>query len=178
MEAVMKETIRYAWGTSTLGSFLVAVSERGVVALEFGSENGSLVEDLKRRFQDADLVMDAASIAGVVVKVTDLIEDPGSRTALVADMRGSDFELRVWEALQRIPVGETTTYGELASGLGLSRSAQYVGAACGANTIAILVPCHRVVKKDGSVSGYRWGVPRKRALLGREHLANFHLTKS
>lgn len=172
----MKETIWYAWGASTLGSFLVAISNQGVVALEFGNEDGSLVQDLKNRFPDASLVTDAVVMDAVVGKVVGLIENPASETTLVADLRGSEFERRVWEVLQRIPVGETTTYGDLASELGIPGKAQDVGAACGANTIAVIVPCHRVVKKDGTVSGYRWGVKRKLALLRRENLAHFHLT--
>ncbi len=172
----MQEIIRCRWGESTLGEFLIAISEQGVVALEFSSEKGSLEQDLRNRFPDAKLVMAAPELDSVVEKAIALIEDPVANTELVADLRGSDFQRQVWEALQRIPAGKTTTYGELASRLGMPGKAQSVGAACGANTIAVLVPCHRVIRKDGTASGYRWGLTRKLALLGREHVANFPLT--
>lgn len=174
----MQEIIRYGWGASTLGEFLIAVSERGVVALEFGSEEGSLVQDLRNRFPDAKVIMAAPELEPVVEKAIELIEDPLTNTELVADLHGSDFQRQVWEALQGIPAGTTTTYGELASRLGMPGKAQSVGAACGANTIAVIVPCHRVIKKDGTATGYRWGLTRKLALLGREHMVNFRLTKS
>jgi AraC family transcriptional regulator of adaptative response/methylated-DNA-[protein]-cysteine methyltransferase len=172
MECVIKETIRYAWGVSTLGQFLVAASEQGVVALEFGSENGSLVHELESRFPNADVVMDASVLARVVEKTTTLIEQPASVTSLVADLRGSNFERRVWGALQSIPAGESSTYGELASRLGMPGNAQDIAAACDANTIAVIVPCHRVVKNDGTIANYRWGITRKLVLLVRERVGD------
>lgn len=164
----MKETIRYAWGQSTLGEFIVAVSGRGLVAVEFGDSRARLKQDLLQRFADADVVEDAAALAGIVGKIIARIEQPHSDGELALDLRGSEFELRVWQALRGIPAGETASYGDIAARLGSPGMAREVGQACAANTIAVLVPCHRVVKKDGSLSGYRWGVPRKRALLEQE----------
>ena len=164
----MKETIRYAWGQSTLGEFIAAVSERGLVAVEFGDDRAQLKLDLLQRFADAEVVEDAAALAGIVEKVIARIEQPRSDGELALDPRGSDFELKVWQALRSIPTGATASYGDIAARLGMPGMAREVGQACAANTIAVLVPCHRVVKKDGSLSGYRWGVPRKRALLEQE----------
>ena len=164
----MKETIRYAWGQSTLGEFIVAVSGRGLVAVEFGDSRTRLKQDLLQRFADADAVEEPTALVEVIGKVVARIEQPHSDGELALDLRGSDFELRVWQALRGIPAGETASYGDIAARLGLPGMAREVGQACAANTIAVLVPCHRVVKKDGSLSGYRWGVPRKRALLEQE----------
>ncbi len=164
----MKETIRYAWGQSTLGKFIVAQSGRGLVAVEFGDSRTRLMQDLLQRFTDAEVVEDAAALAGIVEKVVARIEQPHSDGELALDLRGSEFELRVWRALRGIPAGQTASYGDIAARLGLPGMAREVGQACAANTIAVLIPCHRVVKKDGSLSGYRWGVPRKRALLEQE----------
>ena len=164
----MKETIRYAWGQSTLGEFIAAVSGRGLVAVEFGDDRTRLKQDLLQRFAEADVVEDHASLADVIDKVIARIEQPRSDGELALDLRGSEFELRVWQALRDIPAGERVSYGDIAARLGLPGMAREVGQACAANTIAVVVPCHRVVKKDGSLSGYRWGVPRKRALLEQE----------
>jgi AraC family transcriptional regulator, regulatory protein of adaptative response / methylated-DNA-[protein]-cysteine methyltransferase len=171
----MKEIIRYAWGSSTLGEFIVANSERGLVALEFGERSGPLLRELQARLADAELIEDPIALQDTVLRAAALIEHPESGSTLAADLRGSDFERRVWQALQDIPAGTTTSYGELAARLGVPGQAQEVGAACAANTLAVLVPCHRVLKKDGGISGYRWGVRRKRALIEREHLAGFRL---
>ena len=164
----MKETIRYAWGQSTLGEFIAAVSAHGLVAVEFGDDRAQLKLDLLQRFAEADVVEDHASLADVIDKVIARIEQPRLDNELALDLRGSDFELRVWQALRGIPAGATASYGDIAARLGMPGMAREVGQACAANTIAVLVPCHRVVKKDGSLSGYRWGVPRKRALLEQE----------
>jgi AraC family transcriptional regulator of adaptative response/methylated-DNA-[protein]-cysteine methyltransferase len=172
----MTETIRYAWGTSSLGSFTVATSERGLVAVEFGTREGSPASALRSRFPAAEIVEDSAGMTELVAKVASLIEHPMATAVVPLDMRGSEFERQVWAALQEIPAGRTTSYGELACRFGGLHLAQEVGAACAANTIAVVIPCHRVLKKDGSVSGYRWGTWRKRALLEREYLENFSLT--
>lgn len=171
----MKEIIRYAWGSSTLGGFIVAASDHGLVALEFGEHNGPLLRELQARFADAELIEDQVALQDVLLKAAALIEHPESGSSLAADLRGTDFERRVWQALRDIPAGTTTSYGELAARLGVPGQAQEVGAACAANSLAVLVPCHRVLKKDGGISGYRWGIRRKRALIEREHLAGFRL---
>lgn len=172
----MKETFRYAWGSSSLGEFIAATSERGLVALEFGKREGALIAALERRFPDAQFVEDAARLQGVVARVARLIERPAASTSVPVDMRGSDFEREVWGALQEIPAGRTVSYGELACRVGGPHLAQEVGAACAANTIAVVIPCHRALKKNGGIAGYRWGIWRKRALLEREYLENFSLS--
>lgn len=171
----MSETIRYAQGDSSLGPFTLAASGTGLVAVQFGTVEVRLPE-LERRFAGASLVEDAQGLAGLVARVRGLIEQPGEAADLPLDLRGSAFELRVWEALRRIPAGETTHYGAIASGLGTPRLSREVGQACGGNPVAVVVPCHRVLKKDGSLSGYRWGVALKRALLERERSPRFGLT--
>ena len=172
----MKETIRYAWGTSSLGDFIAAASARGVVALEFGKREGSLTSALGSRFPEAELVVDYTALKEIVEKAASLIEHPAAGASLQVDLRGSDFERQVWWALQEIPAGRTINYGELASRVRVPCLAQEVGEACAANTIAIVIPCHRVLKKNGSISGYRWSAWRKRALLEREYLETFTLT--
>jgi AraC family transcriptional regulator, regulatory protein of adaptative response / methylated-DNA-[protein]-cysteine methyltransferase len=172
----MKEAIRYAWGTGSLGEFIAASSDRGLVALEFGAREGPLASALRGRFPEADLVEDATSLKEIVEKATSLIEHPRSGANIPLDLRGSDFERQVWAALQEIPPGRTISYVELACRIGGPLLAQEVGEACAANTIAVLIPCHRVLKKNGGISGYRWGTWRKRALLEREYLEHFTLT--
>ena len=167
----MTETIRYAWGESSLGSFIAALSPRGVAALDFTEPGPGFLVMLRRRFPGADLVEDPDSMAGTIAQLTQLIERPEITSDLPLDPRGSDFELRVWAALGQIPAGETASYGEIAARIGAPRETREVGEACAANSLAILIPCHRVVKKDGSIAGYRWGFRRKRALLAREQQA-------
>jgi AraC family transcriptional regulator of adaptative response/methylated-DNA-[protein]-cysteine methyltransferase len=164
---IMHEILRHAWGTSSLGKFLVVASDKGVVAFEFGSGAAALEAALAERFPDADIIADPHALASVVAKLRMLVDAPASDPQLAIDLRGSPYELRVWSMLREIPAGQTTHYGALAAQLG-TRDARDVTVAIGANPVAILVPCHRVIKKDGSISGYRWGVSRKRTLLERE----------
>jgi AraC family transcriptional regulator of adaptative response/methylated-DNA-[protein]-cysteine methyltransferase len=166
MEKTMADTIRYAAGQSTLGPFVAALSERGLAMVEFGEMNEV---GLRARFPEADLVEDPAALQATLGRLGELIEHPDSDGDFALDLRGSAFELKVWSALREIPAGTTATYGEIAARVGSPREAREVGEACAANKLAIVVPCHRIVKKDGSISGYRWGVRRKRALLEREH---------
>jgi AraC family transcriptional regulator, regulatory protein of adaptative response / methylated-DNA-[protein]-cysteine methyltransferase len=175
-QSAMKETIRYAWGAGSLGEFIAASSDYGLVALEFGVRDGPLTSALRGRFPEADLVEDSTSLKESVEKATSLIEHPHSGANIPLDLRGSDFQRQVWAALQEIPPGRTISYVELACRIGGPLLAQEVGEACAANTIAVLIPCHRVLKKDGGISGYRWGTWRKRVLLEREYLEHFTLT--
>lgn len=161
------EQIRYGWGSSSLGTFLAASSETGVVAFEFGTSGQSMVDMLRQRFPDAIVQEDQPGLAATIQKLEYLVDHPDAPTDLVLDPRGTPYEQQVWALLRDIPAGETTSYGALAAKLG-TRDARPVTEAIGANSIAILIPCHRVLKKDGSISGYRWGVTRKRALLRRE----------
>ena len=161
------ETIRYAFGDSSLGPFIAAQSPRGLAFVAFDAG----VAELEARFPDANLVADRAGLNGIIGTLAVLIDHPESNSGPTLDLRGSDFECRVWNALRAIPAGTTASYGEVAARLGAPRQAKEVGEACAANTLAVVVPCHRVVKKDGAISGYRWGVRRKRVLLAREHSA-------
>lgn len=163
----MRETIRFAWGTSSLGDFMVALSEKGLVALEFNSHHAETEESLRARFPDADVVDNQAELTNTVARLGRAIEDPSFDPGLPLDLRGTPYRVQVWEMLRSIPAGETTNYGALAAELG-TRDARDVTEAIANNPIAVLVPCHRVIKKDGSISGYRWGVKRKRTLLSRE----------
>ena len=162
------EILRYAYGETSLGDLVVAKSAKGVVALFIGDEREKLLRDLTGAFPSAKFVLDPLGLAETVVKAMALVEAPHLGTDLSLDLRGSPVELVVWNALQAIPPGETRTYGAIARDLPIPATAQDVGAACAANRIAIAVPCHRVVKSDGSISGYRWGVKRKRRLINTE----------
>ena len=171
----MTETIRYAWGESSLGDFAVAASDRGLVMVAFAGSDELVNELLRSRHPNAEIIEDPGAMAETLRKVAQQIEHPERECELPTDVTGSDFELRVWEALQAIPAGETATYGDIAQRIGSPKEAREVAEACAANPLAVVVPCHRVVKKDGSISGYRWGFKRKRALIEREHRALFHL---
>ena len=166
----MPEVIRFAWGNSSLGEFMVAMSDKGLVALELGSSRDSAEEAVRIRFPDAEVVSRQRELVDVLDKITRVIEDPGFDPELPLDMRGSAYEIKVWSMLRALPIGETTSYGALGAKLG-TRDARDVTKAIASNPIAVLVPCHRVIKKDGSISGYRWGVKRKRELLARERRA-------
>jgi AraC family transcriptional regulator of adaptative response/methylated-DNA-[protein]-cysteine methyltransferase len=165
------ETIRYGFADTRLDIALVATSDKGLVAVLFGDDRARLRRDLATMLPDTRPVEDQAALAGTIAKVVALINAPGTALDLPLDVRGSELERAVWEALTRIPVGETTTYGAIAKSLPLPATAQDIGAACGANRIALVIPCHRVVKADGSISGYRWGVHRKRRLINMEGVA-------
>jgi len=163
----MTEHIHYAFGQSSLGEFLAASSEQGLVVFEFVDERGRRVQRLRERFPDAELSEDSAGLRDTLVALSASVDHPERPCTLPLDIRGTDFQKRVWEVLQRIPAGETTYYGAVAAELG-STDAREATDAIANNPIAILIPCHRVIKKDGSLSGYRGGVSRKRALLLRE----------
>jgi AraC family transcriptional regulator of adaptative response/methylated-DNA-[protein]-cysteine methyltransferase len=169
----MREIIRFAWGMSSLGDFVVAMSDKGVVALEFSSAHTAMEDDLRIRFPEAELERNQEEMADVMKIVAGVIDDPTTDCDLPLDLRGTPYEVKAWLMLREIPVGQTTSYGALAANLG-SRDPRDVTAAIANNTIAVIVPCHRVIKKDGSISGYRWGVRRKRVLLAREQRATGH----
>jgi AraC family transcriptional regulator of adaptative response/methylated-DNA-[protein]-cysteine methyltransferase len=166
-EQKMREVIRFAWGDSSLGEFMVAMSDKGLVAVEFSIDRAVMEDALRTRFPDADVVGRQVELAGAVETIARAIEEPGFDPAFPLDMRGTAYEIQVWSMLRELPIGETIGYGALAAKLG-TRDARDVTKAIASNSIAILVPCHRVIKKDGSISGYRWGVKRKRELLARE----------
>jgi AraC family transcriptional regulator, regulatory protein of adaptative response / methylated-DNA-[protein]-cysteine methyltransferase len=165
------EAFRLSYGASAIGTFLVALSDRGITAILLGDDRQKLRRELERAFPDVLLIEDGAACADAVAKVAALIDAPRLGLALALDMRGSAVERAVWTALRAIPSGETRSYGALAKSLPVAATAQEVGAACAANVLAVAVPCHRVVKADGSISGYRWGVRRKRHLINQEGVA-------
>ena len=160
--------IRFAIGETSLGSVLVAASDKGVCAILFGEEPGALFEDLQGRFPKARLVGGDRAFERWVAKVVGFVEAPRLGLDLPLDIRGTVFQRRVWKALQEIPIGSTASYSEVAKKLGAPGSARAVAQACAANRLAVAIPCHRVVRSDGGLSGYRWGVERKRTLLARE----------
>ena len=160
--------IRFAIGQCTLGAILVAATPRGVCAILLGDDHAALMHDLERRFPHARLVGADASFERLVAHVVVLVEQPGLGTELQLDIRGTAFQQRVWQALRQIPAGKTASYTEIARRIGEPRAVRAVAQACAANSLAVAIPCHRVVRTDGDLSGYRWGVERKRALLDRE----------
>jgi len=149
---------------------MVAASDRGVVALEFVDDRNVTEELLRSRFMDAEVVFDQTGLSLLLSCIRRAVDQPDGGSDIELDLRGTPYEIQVWNLLREIAVGETTSYGALAAKLG-TRDARDVTVAISTNPIAILVPCHRVLKKNGSISGYRWGVRRKRTLLEREQLA-------
>lgn len=160
--------IRFAVGECSLGAILVAASERGVCAILIGDDPEALARDLQDRFARAELIGGDVAFEQQVAKVVGLVEAPRLGLDLPLDVRGTAFQQRVWQALRDIPPGATASYGEIARRIGAPKAVRAVAGACAANTLAVAIPCHRVVRTDGSLSGYRWGVERKRALLERE----------
>ena len=160
--------IRFAIGECSLGSILVAQSKRGVCAILLGDDPAALARDLQDRFPRAALVGGDRGFEKLVAKVVGFVEAPALGLDLPLDVRGTAFQQRVWNALRKIPAGATASYTEIAKRIGAPKSVRAVGHACAANALAIAIPCHRVVRTDGALSGYRWGVERKRALLRRE----------
>src|SRR5882757_6789757 len=160
--------IHFAIGECSLGSILVAKSERGVCAILMGDDPTQLVQDLQDRFPHANLIGGDREFEGLVAKVVGFIEKPAFGLDLPLDIRGTAFQQRVWKALQQIPVGSTASYMDIARKIGMPKAVRAVAQACGANALAVAIPCHRVVRTDGALSGYRWGVERKRTLLSRE----------
>jgi AraC family transcriptional regulator of adaptative response/methylated-DNA-[protein]-cysteine methyltransferase len=160
--------IRFAIVNCSLGSILVAASVRGVCSILLGDDPGELVRDLQGRFPRASLVDGDAEFEQLVARVVGFVEAPGRGLNLPLDVRGTAFQQRVWQALREIPPGETASYSDIAKRIGSPKAIRGVANACAANALAVAIPCHRVVRRDGGLSGYRWGVERKRALLDNE----------
>ncbi|MGN6262202.1 MAG: bifunctional DNA-binding transcriptional regulator/O6-methylguanine-DNA methyltransferase Ada [Ralstonia sp.] len=161
-------TIRFAVGECSLGSILVAQSDRGICAILMGDDPDALVRDLQDTFRKAELIGGDAGFEDLVARVVGLIEAPSIGLELPLDVRGTAFQERVWQALREVPPGSTTSYAEIAARIGAPKAVRAVAQACAANHIAVAIPCHRVIRRDGNTSGYRWGVERKLALLERE----------
>jgi AraC family transcriptional regulator, regulatory protein of adaptative response / methylated-DNA-[protein]-cysteine methyltransferase len=162
------ETIRFAVCDCSLGAVLTAATTKGVCAVILGDDPEAMVHELQDRFPRANLIGADPSFEQLVGRVVRAIEQPGANGDLPLDVRGTAFQRRVWQALRAIPPGRTTTYAEIAASIGAPNAIRAVGTACGANPVAVVIPCHRVVRTDGGLGGYRWGLGRKRALLARE----------
>ena len=164
----MQAQIRFAVGQCWLGAILVAASERGVCAILIGDDADALLDDLRTRFPRAELLAGDAQFKLLLATVVGFVQAPRQGLEVPLDVRGTAFQQQVWQVLQAIPVGSTLSYSAVAQRIGAPKSARAVAQACAANALAVAIPCHRVVRNDGGLSGYRWGVERKQALLARE----------
>lgn len=174
MNAILQdqiEEIHFAFGKFSLGLVLIAATGKGIAAILLGDGRNELHRELVYAFPQAHLAVDETGFADKVAKIVAFLDSPHQGLDLPLDIRGSAQEQAIWQALRNIPVGQTITYGQIAKSLPLPATAQDVGAACAADLLAVAIPCHRVVKADGSISGYRWGVHRKRKLINREAVA-------
>jgi len=162
------ETIRCALADCPFGRLLVGATASGVCFIGFAEPDDALLGDLRRRFPKAEIVTDDAALTETVQAIVDFMDEPKPGLALPLDLRGTAFQLRVWEALRQIPPGETRTYGQVAQMIGAPAAVRAVARSCASNPVSLAVPCHRVVGSDGALTGYRWGIPRKQALLARE----------
>lgn len=160
--------IRYAIDRCSLGWVLAGTNDEGLCSIELGDDPVSLRSTLQSRYPESTLEEATDHLAGTLPKVVRLIDAPQSRLDLPLSVVGTDFQERVWQALRTIPPGETVSYAQLAKQVGNPRAVRAVAGACAANRLAVVIPCHRVVRSDGNLSGYRWGLERKRALLARE----------
>ena len=170
-ESTTVETISYGIGESALGEVLIARTVLGVCAILMGTENDKLVKDLAASFPEAKLVANEHAVHYDLAKLLRFLNKPSEGLDLALDLRGTPFQRHVWQTLRTIPVGRTMTYADLARSIGAPHSVRAVAAACASNPIAIAVPCHRVVGSDGDLTGYRWGIERKRELIEREAMA-------
>jgi AraC family transcriptional regulator of adaptative response/methylated-DNA-[protein]-cysteine methyltransferase len=169
--------IRYAVTACTLGRILVARSDKGVCAISLGDEPAGLRRELQERFPKARLIGGDAGFEDWVAQVVRLVDSPSVGLRLPLDIRGTAFQRRVWRALQEIPAGATRSYSDIARRIGAPKAVRAVAQACAANPLAVAIPCHRVLRRDGALSGYRWGVGRKRALQEREGAASPALSR-
>ncbi len=166
------ETIRFALGECSLGTILVGATNQGVCSILLGDTPEELLQMFQEQFPKAELVGGEADFDRWIARVVSFIDAPGSELNLPLDIRGTAFQQRVWKALGKIPMGQTASYATIAKEIGAPKSTRAVAQACGANKLAVVIPCHRVVRSDGGLSGYRWGVERKQALLDRENPKN------
>lgn len=160
-----RATIQFVVGSCRLGEFLVAQSERGICAILLGNDKQSLIHELETLFPNSSLDVGDESFARRVAQVVSVLEHPGQQVALPLDIQGTAFQQQVWQALRQIPAGQTASYSDIAQRIGKPQAVRAVAGACAANKLAVVIPCHRVVRNDGALSGYRWGVDRKRQLL-------------
>jgi AraC family transcriptional regulator, regulatory protein of adaptative response / methylated-DNA-[protein]-cysteine methyltransferase len=167
-----RTTIRFAVGQCSLGAILVAATDKGVCAILLGSDPDALLRDLQGRFNKAELIGGDPKFEALVATVVGLVEEPSRGTRLPLDVRGTAFQQKVWQALSAVRAGETASYADIATRIGAPKAVRAVARACAANSVAVAIPCHRVVRSDGAVGGYAWGIDRKRALLERESKAS------
>lgn len=160
--------IEYVFRETSLGLALIAATGLGVRAVLLGDDRAGLEADLRRRSAGTHLLAGGPMADRFADSVVTVIESPGAEVAIPLDLQGTDFQRQVWDALMRIPAGATASYGEIAERIGAPGAVRAVASACGANSVAVVVPCHRAVRTDGGLAGYRWGVERKRALLAKE----------
>jgi AraC family transcriptional regulator of adaptative response/methylated-DNA-[protein]-cysteine methyltransferase len=168
MTSLATKAIRFATTDCALGSVMVAANDEGVCAILLGDHPDALARDLRDRFPRAELIGADATVEAWAVEVAAFVDSPRRRLDLPLAPRGTGFQQRVWQALREIPAGATESYAGVAERIGAPGSVRAVAQACAANVLAVAIPCHRVVRRDGALSGYRWGVDRKRALLARE----------
>ena len=168
MKSTINQSIEYAVSRCTLGTILVATSAKGVCAILLGDAPAALLQDLAERFPQARLISADTKLQALLDRIIEFVERPGGGLEVRLDARGTEFQQRVWRVLREIPAGATASYLDIARRIGSPESVRAVAQACAANPIAVAIPCHRVVRTDGALSGYRWGVERKRALLRRE----------
>jgi AraC family transcriptional regulator of adaptative response/methylated-DNA-[protein]-cysteine methyltransferase len=160
--------IRYAIGDSPLGRLLVASTEKGVCSVRLGDSDDALTTELKQEFSAAEILLDESRLRPALTAVLDHLNDRTPRIDLPLDIRATAFQRQVWEQLQKIPAGETHSYSQVAKGIGQEKAVRAVARACGTNPVALVIPCHRVIREDRSLGGYRWGLDRKKKLLERE----------
>jgi AraC family transcriptional regulator of adaptative response/methylated-DNA-[protein]-cysteine methyltransferase len=165
------ETIRFTIVKTGLGWALIAATDRGICMTALGDDKAPLEADLRRRFPAALIWPGDSQLNAWAERIVRFITAPGEQPDLPLDIRGTAFQARVWRALLKVPPGKTSTYTEIAAALGQPKAVRAVAAACAANKLALLVPCHRIVRKDGDLAGYRWGIERKRKLLASESAA-------
>lgn len=163
------EVVRYAFTDTSLGRLVVARTRRGVCFAAFGESDTALLDELRTRFSQATVEPDTADGASWLCAIAELVDTPGAPARVPLDVRGTAFQQQVWNALREIEPGTTVTYAQLAAAIGRPSAVRAVAQACGANPLAVVIPCHRVIGAAGSLTGYRWGVARKRELLDREH---------
>jgi len=161
-------TIQFGFADSLLGAIAVARTPKGVCAIALADNRRALLAELRQRFPGSELVEDTAALAATLAQVVRLVDSPATGIDLPLDVGGTAFQQRVWRALEKIPAGTTASYADIARRINQPRSVRAVAQACAANALALAIPCHRVVRSDGALSGYRWGAERKRALLERE----------
>ena len=172
MTETLSDTIHCTLGACSLGTFLVARTGRGICAVLLGEDEAALRQDLAGRFPNCRVERRDDALAGLGTRIARAIDEPSRPVPadLRLDLRGTDFQRRVWAALQGIGAGRVESYADVAARIGQPRAVRAVARACGANPVAVLIPCHRVVRSDGALSGYRWGVERKERLLAQERI--------